>query len=122
MQRGVITALAFLFSWLLIAPLLASPSLFAAVPACCRKGGSHQCTMGSSDPGTSGSTLRTVGAKCPFRCNLITAASHFDFCAPGTGDSVYAGLLQHPAISPQTEANFRVSYDRSRQKRGPPVL
>lgn len=120
MQRGVATALAILFSWLLLVPVFATPAL-VNVPACCRKSGSHQCTMHSS--GTSGSerSIQTVQAKCPYAYGSSTRASHVDSYAPGIGESVYAGVIRHPAISPQTDARFRVSYDRSQQKRGPPA-
>lgn len=119
MQRGVATALALLFSWLLLVPAFTAPAAFS-VPACCRKAGAHQCTMHSSEAPTSGHSLRNQ-PKCPFAQGSFTAAFHLDYCSVATAQSVYAGLIQHPAISPQTEANYRISYDRSRQKRGPPV-
>ncbi len=121
MQRGVATALALLFSWLLIVPAFALPAA-ANVPACCRKGGSHQCTMHSSETSGSERAVQTVQAKCPYFCGSSASASHVDSCAPTTRESVYAGLIRHPAVSPQTDASFRISYDRSRQKRGPPAL
>jgi len=34
--------------------------------------------------------------------------------------AVYAGVVSHPALSPQAESNYRVSLVRSHQKRGPP--
>jgi hypothetical protein len=117
MQRSIATALAFLFSWLLMAPVFAAP-LQSGIPLCCRKGGSHQCTMQS--PG-SGESVHTVQAKCPYAYGSSTLASHCDAFAPATDESVYAGVVHHPAVCPQTEASFRISYDRSRQKRGPPV-
>ena len=122
MQRGVAGALALLFSWLLIVPAFAVRTE-SVLPACCRKGGSHQCTMRSAqEPANSEPSLHSVEQGCPFAHHSSTAAAHGYACGPTTGESVYAGLIRHPAISPQTEANFRISYDRSRQKRGPPVL
>jgi hypothetical protein len=35
---------------------------------------------------------------------------------------VVTELFAHPAALPQTQAKFRVSFSRSRQKRGPPVV
>jgi hypothetical protein len=118
MQRGVATALAILFSWLLILPAFAAPAVLNAAP-CCRKGGSHQCAMHSSEGSTAG--VRTIQAKCPFANGSLSVCSHFSSCAPANGDSVYAGLIQRAAVSIQTQASFRFSYDRSRQKRGPPL-
>ncbi len=119
MQRGIATALALLFSWLLIVPAFAFLHQ-PVVPPCCRKGGAHQCTMQSPVPASAGASIRAVSATCPFSHGSLSAVSHLDFYAPGVRESVYAGIVRHPALSPQTEANFRVSYDRSRQKRGPP--
>jgi hypothetical protein len=39
----------------------------------------------------------------------------------GTG-AIFAALVSHPAIQQQTEARARISFSRSRQKRGPPAL
>jgi len=118
MQRGVATALAVLFSWLLILPAFAAPAALNAAP-CCRKGGAHQCAMSSSEDSTAG--VRTVRAKCPFANGSLSFCSHFSSCAPESGESVYAGLIQPASVSIQTQASFRFSYDRSRQKRGPPL-
>lgn len=120
MQRGVATALAFLFSWLLIAPVFAAPTALS-VPPCCRKTGSHQCAMHSGEGAQHAGGMRTVEAKCPFANGSLSVVPHLDSCSPATRNSVYAALLQHPPVPAQTEANFRISYDRSRQKRGPPL-
>ena len=40
---------------------------------------------------------------------------------PPASGLFYAGILSHPVIAAQTEAHYRVAYDRSRLKRGPPV-
>src|SRR3954451_7783952 len=121
MQRGVATLLALLFSWLLLVPAFVAPAV-STVAACCRKAGSHQCTMHSSAASSSEHSLRTIQPKCPFGQGYVAAGSHFDSCAPGTGQLIYAGLIQHPAVSPQTEVNYRVSYGRARQKRDPPLF
>jgi hypothetical protein len=43
------------------------------------------------------------------------------FAAPVTA-SAFAELVHHPAVHEQTHAKYRISRDRSRQKRGPPSL
>jgi hypothetical protein len=40
----------------------------------------------------------------------------------GQSASVLASLVTHPAGVAQTESKWRISHDRSRQKRGPPSL
>jgi|SRR5581483_2464773 len=121
MQRGIASILVMLFGWLLVLPALAS-STNSVIPACCRKNGKHHCTAmhpgqeTDSDPG-----LNSVSAKCPC-CPQSTVASAGHVFAPATTEAIFAGLVGHPAVAPQTAANFRISQDRSRQKRAPPSL
>ena len=77
--------------------------------------------MHSDEANSSGAGLTSLTAKCPC-CSYSTVASPAQFLAPTTACGVFAGLVRHPAVAPQAEANYRVSYDRSRQKRGPPTL
>jgi hypothetical protein len=65
--------------------------------------------------------MRTVQAKCPFANGSLSVVSHLDSWPLGAADSVYAALVQHPAVPAQTEASFRTPYDHSQQKRGPPL-
>jgi hypothetical protein len=44
MRRAIALTLLALFSWMLIAPLLA-PDAEAALPPCCRRHGKHHCMM-----------------------------------------------------------------------------
>jgi hypothetical protein len=39
-----------------------------------------------------------------------------------TSSAIFAALLSHPAVQCQTDALGRISFSRSRQKRGPPAL
>jgi hypothetical protein len=121
MQRGIASILTLLFCWLLALPLFASSGELR-IPACCRKGGKHHCmAMHIAQLSDAALSVDTVAEKCPC-CPHSTTASHAQFCAPPTNEAVFAGVVRHPAVSPQTEASYRVSYDRSRQKRGPPSL
>jgi hypothetical protein len=99
-------------------------SLFGAaadqiLPACCRRDGRHHCSMVVE--GGSPKDLSTVREKCPYPPESPALLLHFSF-TPGTAAAVFAGITRHPAISPQTEAHLRVSFDRARQKRGPPAF
>jgi hypothetical protein len=95
-----------------------SGSTDLTVPLCCRKNGKHHCVMSGAEANNSGTVITTIAGKCPC-CPQATAASHVRFCTPGISEAVFAGLVRHPAVSLQTEASYPISYDHSRQKRGP---
>ena len=69
--------------------------------------------------------LRQVSSspeQCPFFPHavlMVTGQKHF--LAPSPAEVFYAALQSHPACYAQDEAHLRISFDRSRQKRGPPV-
>ena len=122
MRRSIAILLAMLFSWMLVLPVFAG-SVTSNLPACCRKGGKHHCAMGttgaSSEAATNERTVSSIGVKCPcFPRSLATGHGSGD--APLNEAAIFAGLVQHPAGSPQSEAGYRISFDRARQKRGPP--
>jgi hypothetical protein len=107
-----------LFSFLLISPLLASDAVEASLPACCRRAGKHHCAF--TDAGSEqGRNISLIAEKCPYAPGA-PATFHFSIFAPPASDAVFAGLFSHPAIHAQTAAQYRISFDRSRQKRGPP--
>jgi len=119
MRRSIAIALTMLFGWLLLLPAFAAAGE-STVPACCRRSGKHHC-MARMNSHSTESVVVSVNDKCP--CfPQATVATHVDFSAPATGRAIYAGLVGHPAVSPQTEGGYRVSHFRSRQKRGPPAL
>jgi hypothetical protein len=99
-------------------PLFSAQAAEQNLPACCRRDGRHHCSMpkDGSQP-----NISIVGEKCPVAPASPAFLLHFSF-TPGTAAAIFAGITCHPAISPQTEAQFRVSFDRARQKRGPPAF
>jgi hypothetical protein len=100
---------------------LVMQSVERELPACCRAKGSHHCAMSARVPGE-GPAFSAVSSKCPFYpAQAETARAHIVL---GTAPSqVYLSeLASLPAVIAQAEAQLRVSYDRSRQKRGPPSL
>jgi hypothetical protein len=117
MRRGLAIVLALLFSSLLILPAFASSN--STMPVCCRKEGKHRCMMHRAEPIGSGASVATIAAKCPCAAQA-TVAWQPQFSPSTIRQAIFAGLVSHPAVAPQTEASYRVSYDRSRQKRGPP--
>ena len=117
MRRGVAILLALVFNWMLILPAFAgSPE--SNLLACCRRDGKHHCMMRTESPKAAGTSFVAVGEKCPHFPHS-TAATHVTF-VPALNQAIFAGVVRHPAISAQTEAGYRASYLRSRQKRGPP--
>jgi hypothetical protein len=91
----------------------------ASIPACCRRGGRHQCSMGEGQ--SPDSRERVLREKCPYSCTSVAVIVPASF-TPAAAAAIYAGVLRHPSVSPQTDARHRISYDRARQKRGPPSL
>jgi hypothetical protein len=117
MRRGFAILLAVVFHWMLILPVLAFTN-GTNVPACCRKTGKHHCQMMQKDVPLN-PDFSAIGEKCPYWPQISTAP-HIESFVPATQQAIFAGLTAHPAGSPQTEAGYRASYYRSKQKRGPP--
>jgi hypothetical protein len=67
-----------------------------------------------------GLSTRNVGEKCPYTVAPPAIVILRSF-KPSTAAAIFAGIARHPAAAPQTEAQRRISFDRSRQKRGPPA-
>jgi hypothetical protein len=122
-------ALASLLSAVLSFPLIA-PSILAqtdsGLPACCRRNGQHHCAMpsmrtGDATPDTSPS-IRADLAKCPYGPAGTSAPGESKVAPPRDSQAIFALLFSHPAVPTQTEAQYRVSFSRSRHKRGPPAF
>lgn len=120
-RRLFAITLMLLFSFSLIAPLFAPDAAAASLPACCRRGGKHQCAMLSGTGSQQGASISILAEKCPYAPEA-PATIHLSIIAPSAGDAVFAGLISHPAVHAQIAAQYRISFDRSRQKRGPPSL
>lgn len=129
MRRFTAASVLLLLLTLWSAPLLSVLTARSAednLPACCRRNGKHHCMMmmqmSMRDTG-SGPAFTVPFQACPlFPRSLVPniPAQHL-FTAPASG-IFYTQILSHPAVAPQTEAHYRVSFDRARHKRGPPAL
>jgi len=122
-RRVLSFALLLLFSVPLISPLLAlTASSDANLPACCRRNGAHHCTRTthSADPSAVGTSLSTTPRHCPAYPAVVTSARHGDLSFQAAS-LIFAGIISHPAVKPQTHALARIALDISRQKRGPPA-
>jgi hypothetical protein len=119
-RRALAISLMLLFCLPLVLPLFRPGMAEATLPACCRRGGRHQCAV-PTEGATQGSDVRVVSDKCPY-APAYSAILVLPSFTPSTAAAIFAGITQHPAVSPQTAAQFRISFDRARQKRGPPAL
>ncbi|MFY9938678.1 MAG: hypothetical protein WAK33_17485 [Silvibacterium sp.] len=120
MRRALAISLMLLFCLPLVLPLFRPGMAEATLPACCRRGGRHQCAV-PTEGATQGSDVRVVSDKCPY-APATAAVLLLPSFTPSTAASIFAGVTRHPAVSPQTETQLRISFDRTRQKRGPPAL
>jgi hypothetical protein len=116
MRRLLAIAIIALLGTTLAAPLFASAA--SSLPQCCRRNGAHHCMAGMTD-GAERSFSR-IAPKCPDYPRAAAVPSSQFFAAAGSG-AAGAPLFTHPASAPQTGARYRISYARSRQKRGPPT-
>jgi hypothetical protein len=125
MRRFTAILMFVLIGSFLAAPLLAlaSSDPESNLPACCRRNGHHHCAMMDQAMPSAGSG--TQARQTPQRCASYpraTTASAFPFHgAPAASAAHYAQIASHPTIHAQTNALYRLSLDRSRQKRGPPA-
>lgn len=114
----------------LFAALCAGPALpvFAAesapeIPACCRAHGKHRCTMRGIAAMGDTPSQQAVVPKCPFLPSLgWNAVSGPSALFPKTAQSMFALAQSRPVAQAQTKALFRISFSRTRQKRGPPAI
>jgi hypothetical protein len=122
MRRALAMVLLVGFSLPLIAPLFASGFSEASLPACCRRNGKHHCMMAATMMGEASSRERTVAEKCPYSpfAGLALMLPHAYAAAHRPGTT--AGYAGPAAIVRDALAGYRISADRTRQKRGPPSL
>jgi len=104
---------------------LISPALFAGastqLPSCCSRGGKHHCSsMHQADQ--SGEGFQAVQQPCLYYPGGSAAPVHSFAAVQQNLQMFFAAIQGHPAVHAQTEARYRVSFSRSSQKRGPPVL
>lgn len=115
-----------IFSFSMIATA-ALNTLESNLPECCRKDGKHKCAMSSASMQTMQQSeeiaFRPAGEKCPTPPNHGASLRSDSFASlhRATADTSVS-LASHPSGVVQTEARYRASFSRTRQKRGPPSL
>jgi len=119
-RRALAISLMLFFTLPLVSSVFGTAMAEGTVPACCRRDGKHHCAM-PSEGLSEGSGARAFRSKCPYTPGVPPVLVLPSF-TPATSVAIFAGIIRHPAVSPQTEAQLHVSFDRVRQKRGPPAL
>jgi hypothetical protein len=121
MRRISALVLLSVMAFWLSTPLLAS-STQDDLPACCRANGKHKCMMMRSGAGAEAGAP-SIAEKCPFLPYIAIRAIHGPVAAAAhTGLSPFAFLTDQPVAQPQEEVLLRISFARTRQKRGPPAF
>jgi hypothetical protein len=121
MRRALASLLLAVFSFPLIAPAVFADAE-SNLPECCRRGGKHHCAMTMDDAPVSGVSLKSIRQRCPLYPSApATFAGEYVAVLKSSVASCGA-LVSRPSVQAQTEARYRISFDRSSQKRGPPVV
>jgi len=118
MRRLLSIALLFVLALPLVAPALGQ-SAQQRLLLCCRKSGAHHCiTSATTEDGLPAPTFR---AHCP-ACPQSAVTGHAAGWMIGSAASAAAVAQVNPLRIRQVEAGYRISFHRSRQKRGPPAF
>ncbi len=120
MRRWLAIPMLFMFLLPLVSGFLGISEAEASLPACCRRGGQHHCDL-MGDPSSDNKSAISIREKCPYSPAALSVVVLPSF-APPTSAAIFAEVMQHASVAPQTDARRRISFDRSRQKRGPPSL
>ena len=123
MRRILASLLPVLLSFPLIAPLILA-NADSNLPTCCRRNGQHHCAMPSMgvDAPSSGSSIHSGVSRCSFYPGAASTQCESKVAPLKAAPAIFASLISHPVVQTQTEARYRVSFSRSRHKRGPPAL
>ena len=118
MRRAAAGLLLSVFGFSLIAPALIAEE--SNLPACCRRLGAHHCALASAN--STGQELSAIQEKCPTYPTARVSPQSFLTMLLTPPEVIFASIVSHPAVHARTEARYRVSFSRARQKRGPPAL
>lgn len=121
MRRVAAILLVFVFGFPLLAPALFADST-SNLPACCRRDGKHHCGMAQdmAETPSSGLAIGALHVKCPCFPNGGALLPHSDAALPRASAAAAVSIAVQIAGARRAEAGYRVSLDRSHQKRGPP--
>lgn len=121
LQRVFALLLLVAISFPLISPLLAAPPSESQLPACCRRHGKHHCSMkGMSGAKAASHEVRGIKSKCPIYPDGKSVPVTASLSAGMPAAVLVSPVLSYASPLVQSEAQYRISYARSCQKRGPP--
>lgn len=119
MQRLLAVLLAVSFSFPLMIPFLsASPD--DQLPPCCRRDGKHGCGMKKKSSASTGLTVKSSNDTCPLY-PVAKSTPIGDRIQPPAPRGFAITLIAAAPLAAQMEVRYRISFNRSSQKRGPPV-
>jgi len=123
MRRTWATLLLVLFSFSLIGPA-ALAGFESQLPQCCNRLGKHHCLMNASvgQQESSRSDIKNIGGKCPYFPLGRAVPAHGKTPLLIAAQTTFSLLITLSAAHEQTEALYRISFNDSHQKRGPPTL
>jgi hypothetical protein len=127
MRRVPAILLVVLFSYSLMAPALLVDDE-SNLPACCRRDGKHHCGMmaqdmaGTEPAPSSGPAADALRAKCPFFPNGGATLPHSGTALLAAAQTSGISIAIRTSTPARSEAGYRLSFDRSHPKRGPPTL
>jgi hypothetical protein len=121
MSRAITFVLLALFSFPLIAPVLANDA--TGLPACCRRDGKHHCGMSEASAQKElpdGRTLKAAQSKCPLYPNTGGPAGNSQSAFVSDSTAIGALLVFRSGLQQSSEEFSRIALRGSVQKRGPP--
>ncbi|MGA3190547.1 MAG: hypothetical protein ABSF22_25870 [Bryobacteraceae bacterium] len=121
MRRALASLLLVLFTFPVIDLILRAETP-SSLPACCRLSGKHHCSMDSARDSSSSPAVKPISQKCLYYPATISVSGEGNVALLSGRQAIFGSSLSQAAILAQTEARRRVSFTRSRQKRGPPAL
>jgi hypothetical protein len=120
MRRALASLLLALFSLPLIVPVPRADA--SSMPSCCRREGKHRCAMHSAAANLEGPALLPIQPECANYPSTIAARGNASIAFFKNPPSICVALRSSLAVEKPTAAPYRITFSRSRQKRGPPAL
>jgi hypothetical protein len=92
------------------------------LPACCRRDGKHHCAAADQQASPSGVVVKAGWRKCASYPRGGAVPSHSKTVLLKTSQTGFVPILTYSAVHARIDASYRISLERSHQKRGPPAL
>ena len=119
-RRAAAKLLLVIISLPLMAVLLSAQTVESQLPQCCRRFGAHRCLLAANHTGPTGVALHAASTCSMFQLGFASTQASDTTGAMAPVSSLVAMVSLPSAIAKQAEVQYRISYNRSSQKRGPP--